>query len=102
MNDISFILMKIVVSVSTALIAAYLVPLIRAKLADVKYARLVAAIKTAVEAAQQTISPEFGQVKKDYVVKIINNWMADHGIKITEEQLDQLIEAAVWQMKKGV
>lgn len=98
MDDLTFIVLKIVVTIATALITSYLIPLIRAKLNGAKYAILLATVDIAVRAAEQTLSGEYGQVKKDVVVKYITDWMIAHGISITQNQLDQIIEAAVYSI----
>ena len=103
MNDVTFNILKIVVTVATALISAYVIPLLKAKLQEAKYARLLEMVEIAVRAAEQTIKGSgMGNVKKDEVVKFVTEWMLDHGIHITQEQLDQLIEAAVFSMNREV
>lgn len=60
-------------------------------------------VEIAVKAAEQTIKGSGqGAVKKDEVIKFVSKWMIAHGVLITEEQLDQLIEAAVFNMKREV
>ena len=39
-----------------------------------------------------------GKLKKQEVIDFVVEWMDDHGVVITEEQLHQLIEAAVFSM----
>ena len=103
MNDVTFNILKIVVTVATALISAYVIPLLKAKLQEAKYARLLEMVEIAVRAAEQTIKGSgMGNVKKDEVVKFVTEWMLDHGIHITQDQLDQLIEAAVFSMNREV
>lgn len=102
MNDVTFNILKIVLSIACALIAAYLVPLLKEKLKDAKYKNIIDAVKTAVEAAEQTFKEAgMGKVKKEEVIKFVTNWMIEQKFFITEEQLDQLIEAAVYQLNKG-
>ena len=99
MNDITFNILKIVVTVATALISAYAIPLLKEKLKDAKYQRLLEIVEIAVRAAEQTIKGSGqGAIKKDEVINFVTSWMISHGIEISEEQLDQLIEAAVWQL----
>ena len=100
MNDITFIILKIVVTVSAALISAYVIPLLKAKIAESKDRRLLEIVEIAVRAAEQTIGAGHGSVKKDEVITFVTKWMVDHGIQITEEQLDNLIECAVFQMNR--
>jgi len=99
MNEITFNILKIVVSVSAALISAYVIPLLKQKIAEIKDRRLLDAVKMAVRAAEQTIKGSgTGHLKKEEVIAFVTKWMISHGILITEEQLDQLIEAAVFSM----
>ena len=99
MNDITFIVLKIIVSVAAALMTVFVIPLLKEKLQDVRYQRLLAYVEVAVRAAEQTIKGSGqGHVKKDEVINYVTAWMLSHGIKISEDQLDQLIEAAVYVM----
>ncbi len=101
MNDITFNILKIVVAVATALISVYIIPVLRQQLNSSKYQQLLDMVEVAVRAAEQTIQGSgMGAHKKDEVIYFVSAWMARHGINITEEQLDQLIEAAVFNMKQ--
>ena len=100
MNDLTFNILKIVVSICSALIAVYLVPYIRNKLKDDKYTQLLMIIEVAVRAAEQTIGDGMGPVKKEEVIKFVTEWMNSQGIVISQDQLDQLIEAAVFNMNR--
>lgn len=98
MNELTFNILKIVVAVATVFISAYVIPLLKEKLNDSRYNRLLEMVEIAVRAAEQTIKAD-GAVKKDEVVKFVTQWMLAHGIAITQEQLDQLIECAVYNLK---
>lgn len=101
MNDVTFILLKIVISVCAALITAYAVPYIKRLVADARYDSVLEMIDLAVRAAEQTIKGSGqGSLKKAEVVAFITEWMNRNGIGIMEDQLDQLIEAAVYSMKQ--
>ena len=99
MNDITFSILKITVSVVAALLSYYLIPLIKAKIEAIKSTELRKTVKEAVRAAEQTLhAPGQGVAKKADVVAFVSEWLTEHGIKITEDQLDKLIEAAVFSM----
>ena len=99
MNDLTFNILKIVVAVATTMISVYVLPLLKEKLREAKYARLLEMVEVAVRAAEQTIKGSgMGSVKKDEVLKYVTKWMVDHGIQVTQEQLDQLVEACVYQL----
>ena len=101
MSEITFIILKIVVSVCAALITAYAIPYIKTVSSDKKYKNLVDMVTVAVLAAEQTIGAGQGAAKKSEVIDFVTRWMEDHGIYISQEQLSQLIEAAVYQMKEA-
>ena len=101
MNEVTFNILKIVVSVVSALVAVYLIPFIKAKTADVKYQKLLDMVEVAVRAAEQTIKGSGqGAAKKEEVITFVTDWMMEHGVNITYDQLEQLIEAAVFNMKR--
>lgn len=99
MNDFTFNLLKIVVSLATVLVTTQLIPFIRLKIADSKYEKLLEMVEIAVRAAEQTIGSGQGKLKKEEVITFVTEWMVNHGVNITQEQLGQLIEAAVYQLK---
>lgn len=100
MNDITFTILKVVVSVCSALITIYLIPYIYTLKEDKRYASLVAMVEVAVKAAEQTIGAGQGALKKSEVIDFVSKWMNDNGVRITEEQLSQIIESAVYQLKQ--
>lgn len=102
MNDITFIILKLVVSVVAALIAYYVIPILKSKIKEDKYAELLSIIEIAVKAAEQTIKgSKMGAVKKEDVIIFVTEWANKHGITISQDQLDKLIEAAVYELNKG-
>lgn len=99
MDDLIFNLLKIIVACCSILITSYLVPFIKTKLQEAKYAQLLDMVEKAVWAAEQTIKGSgMGKERKAEVTRIVLEWMNDNGIKISLEQLNQLIEAAVFDM----
>ena len=102
MNEITLDVLKIVISVCAALITVYAVPYLKALKEDSRYKSLVDMVEVAVRAAEQTFK-ESGQGarKKEEVMTFVREWMQSHGLSISSYQLDQLIECAVYQMKKG-
>ena len=101
MNDLTFNLLKIVISIAIALITTYLVPFIKNKIQQDKYAELLQMVNVAVLAAEQTFKGSgMGALKKEEVIGFVTKWMNDRGVIISEEQLSNLIEAAVYAMNK--
>lgn len=101
MNDVTFMILKVVISVCVAIFTAYAVPYIKTLRNDARYQGMIDMITLAVRAAEQTIT-ESGQgaVKKERVMAFARDWMKQHGLDITDEQLSELTEAAVWQLKQ--
>lgn len=97
MNEFSFLILKIVASIAVSLITVYVIPAIKSYVKSNQNAELLDVIMTAVEAAEQTIKGSGkGSVKKEQVLEWVHNWLDQNGISITEEQLEQLIESAVY------
>lgn len=102
MNEITFDILKIVISICAALITVYAVPYLKTLKDDKRYAQLLEMIGVAVRAAEQTIKGAGkGVEKKKEVENIIYAWLMEKGIEITPEQINQLIECAVYQLKQG-
>lgn len=97
MNDTTYLVLRIITTLIAMVIAIYVIPLLRQSIAKLQDEKLQEFIKSAVYAAQQTIQDNFN--KKQYVVSQVTQWLVSHNIKITEEQLDLLIEGAVLTMK---
>ena len=103
MNELTFNILKIVLSAAVTIITVVIVPYVREKIKDSKYEKLLEMVEIAVRAAEQTIKGSGnGAVKKDEVVNFVSLWMIQHGIEVTSEQLDQLIEACVFSMNREV
>ena len=100
MSEITFQILKLVVSICTILITIYIVPYIYTLKEDKRYASLISMVEVAVRAAEQTIGAGQGEAKKQEVVEFVSKWMSDNGIEISQEQLSQLIECAVYGLKK--
>lgn len=101
MDNMTMMILKLVISVCAALITAYAVPYLKTLKNDARYERMLDMVALAVRAAEQTITGSGqGAVKKAEVIKFVSEWLYGKGINITEDELDQLIEAAVYQMKQ--
>lgn len=99
MNDVIFSILQIIVSLSVLVIMRYVVPYLRIKVQSVIDKELWEAIVKEVKSVEQTIvGSKQGIVKKEEVLLRMTAWANNHGIPITQEQLSQLIEAAVYIM----
>ena len=100
MDELTMMILKIVISVCAALITYYVLPYIKSLKDDARYASALEMIDVAVRAAEQVLKTEQGAFKKAEVVKFVSEWLNRKGIGIMEDELDQLIEAAVYAMKQ--
>lgn len=102
MNDLTFNILKLVISVVMALVAYYVIPLLKEKIHEAKYAQLLDTVMIAVKAAEQSIKgSKMGPVKKEDVIAYVTEWMNAKGIAITREQLDKLVEACVFEINRS-
>lgn len=101
MNGAIFEILKAVVVLIIILAARYVIPYIKLKVENTKYAWIIETAEMAVRAAEQTVlGDKTGPEKKAIVTKFIKEQLAQKNISITDEQLDMLIEAAVYAMNK--
>ena len=98
MDEVTFLILKVVLSVAAALVTAYLIPYIKARTSAETQDRVNLMIATAVRAAEQTI--QGGAKKKDEVVAYAAHWLAEHNIRMTSDQLNTLIEGIVYEVKQ--
>lgn len=98
MNEITFDVLKIIISVAITLIMIYAVPYLKALKENEHYAAFMDAVEVAVCAAEQTIKTG-GKDKKEAVMLWLREWATTHGIQISTEQISQLVEAAVFALK---
>ena len=98
MNNITHIV-EALFGLIAAIITALVVPYIRSKTTMQQQAEINAWVKIAVNAAEQIYNGVGrGAEKKAYVLA----FLMEHGMKLEEERLDAMIEAAVYDLKNGV
>ncbi len=88
----------ILIALIGAIITYIIIPYIKSKTTGEQFRNIEYWVKVAVSAAEQIFNqPGMGEKKKRYVI----NFLQDLGIKITIEQLEILIEAAVHEINKN-
>ena len=103
MNEWTFNILKVVIAVCSALITVYLIPYIKTLKEDKRYASLVEMVEVAVRAAEQTFKePGEGKMKKAEVLTFVTDWLNKQGIAVSDDELDRLIECAVYQMHQEI
>lgn len=95
MRDILFSLLEVALTVIITVVARYAVPLIRSILSESKNELWRTIAETAVRAAEQIIRERGAGERKFELAKQI---IKEFGLKLTDEQIKILIEAAVQTM----
>lgn len=91
-----------IISIIGALVSAYVIPFIKAKMTQADMQRLVEFVKIAVRCANQIYTPEQWAQKKEYVLNLVKEFIESNlKIKLTDEQIDAIIEGIVNLIKKS-
>lgn len=97
MSDVTFLILKVVLSAAIATVSVYVVPALKTYVEEHKDQKIWGIIETAVRAAEQTVRGEGqGKFKKQKVLDAVKEQLKKAGIEITDEQLDDLIEECVY------
>ncbi len=87
----------VVFSIVSVLITGVLIPYLKQKYSKDKINNIMEAVDIAVKAAEQIYTKTGqGQLKKQYVLMRLN----EQGIKISEKELDDMIEASVLELNR--
>lgn len=87
----------VILSIVSVLITGVLVPLLKQKYGKEKIVNVMEAVDIAVKAAEQIYTKTGqGQLKKKYVLMRLN----EQGIKLSEKELDDMIEASVLELNR--
>lgn len=98
MTDITQILMA-TMTLIMSVITAFLIPYLKEKIGEKRFAELSRWVSVAVTAAEQIyVGSGRGSEKKQYVLEFLNS----KGFTVDTNVLDNLIESAVYAMKNGV
>ena len=102
MNEVLFEILKAAVVLAAVILVRYAVPYLKMRVEESKYAWLVKWAEIAVRSVEQTITGSGdGAEKKAVVTKFLKEMLARKNIDISDSQLDNLIEAAVFAMNQG-
>ena len=100
MSDNVFKLILSLIPVIGAIITYFVIPFIKSKVSVANLELIKKWVNYAVDSAELIyLGENQGQNKKDYVIKIISDLINKEKIRITEDQLNTLIEAAVLEVK---
>lgn len=101
MNDILFTVVQCVVLVLSVIVSRYLIPLVKTKLMKYQHEEIYNIALEGVRGVEQVIGGGKGKEKKEKVIKYVLSYAHNRGINITSEQIDLLIESAVFAMDGG-
>ena len=92
MDDVLFKILEIVITAVITIVARYLIPILMTELKNSKHEWVYSIVMVAVRAAEQIIQEKgAGEKKYELALRLIH----EAGIKMTDEQLNSLIESAV-------
>ena len=90
-----------IISIAGALVSSYHIPWIKNNISAKDMETIVFWVRFAVRCADQLFTPEEWEKKKQYVMAYVIDMAAKLGIKLTEEDINVLIEAAVNEIHHG-
>lgn len=96
MNELEMKIVELVIAVVIALCGRYAVPYFKTLMTNAKFAKVVEYIKLAVKAAEKLYDESGkGAEKKAYVLNFVSGVLLKMNIKITDDEINTLIESAV-------
>lgn len=101
-KEIIDIAVKLIVAFVSVLITTFVIPWIKSKIDSTKYNDFLTIIQKFVEAANQIHTPEEWKEKKKYVLNLAISYVNKHGIDITMQEIDAVIEGIVKEVKNGI
>lgn len=93
MKDYTTII-EIIISLFSAIITAFVIPVLKQKLSAEKREKLLFWVQTAINAAEQIYGSKTGEQKKDYVV----SFLLSKGIVFDIDEVNALIESEVYKL----
>ena len=92
-------LTELIVTVIMAVISIYVIPWLKTKIGDDKYAMILEFAETVVRSAEKIYTVEEWEKKKAYAVHMVRNKVTDLGLNITESEINAIVEGAVQAVK---
>lgn len=98
MSNTTYQIFMLLISLLGVILTGLVVPWLKIKIGKEKMSQVQMWVNIAVAAAEQIFSvPGAGTQKKIYVIEFLKT----KGITITEQELDALIEAAVYELNRA-
>lgn len=103
LSDIINLLIFAVCVIVTRYLVPYIQTWLKGKISNNQYTLLIAVVDAAVKALEQEFKNTHGEgaTKKEAVIEYVRKYCTENGIEISDEQLDKMIESAVYGMNVG-
>lgn len=98
-NETINLLFKALISLLSILITGFLIPWLKNKIGEQKFAKIVEYTDLAIRTAEMIFTVEEWKEKKEYVLAYIIDKVKDVGIDLTAEDVNNLIESEVNRIK---
>ena len=92
-------LVEAIVTVVIVIISAYIIPWLKNKVGEDKYATIIEFAEIVVRSAEKIYTPEQWQEKKQYAVNLVIEKAKNIGIDLSVEEVNAIIEGAVQAVK---
>lgn len=100
-EEITKIIVEAVVSITVIIITTYIIPWIKGKIGEDKYALIQTYTELAVRSAEQLYTEEEWKAKKNYVLNCVDDKLKEIGLELTEVEINNIIEGIVNAVKKA-
>lgn len=95
------IIIKSTITLISVILSTFVVPWIKSKVEAEKLSKIEEYTRLAVRCAEQIYTPEEWKIKKQYVLAYISTKAEEIGIEVSSEDLENIIEGIVNEIKKG-
>lgn len=92
-------LVEAIVTVVVVIISAYVIPWLKNKVGEDKYATIIEFAEIVVRSAEKIYTSEQWQEKKQYAVNLVIEKAKNIGIDLSVEEVNAIIEGAVQAVK---
>lgn len=98
-HEILDLIVRLVIAIVSVIITSCVIPWVKSKIDSTKYNDFLSLVAKCVEAAEKIYTPEEWNKKKAYVFSIAENYAQEHGVNISIEEINAIIEGWVKEIK---
>lgn len=92
-------ILEILIRIGVIVVVTFIIPYIKQKTKGTEYEKFSDYVVDVVLAMEQTMTKEQATEKKERAVQLVKEFLKNSSLKITDDQVDTLIEAAVKTLK---